>query len=744
MNLRLIARWRNRFFCASVVGLALMTNMHAQTVSSKYEPSWESLKRYETPDWFRDAKFGIFIHWGVYSVPAFGNEWYAREMYTNGSESFTHHVSTYGPQSKFGYKDFIPKFRAEKWDPDAWAELFVQSGAKYVVPVAEHHDGFAMYDCSLSRWNAVQMGPKRDIVGELATAVRKKGLIFGLSSHRAEHWWFMNQGKLFDSDVNDSAYADLYGPARLETEQPDKAHLDNWYARCMELVNKYHPDLFWFDWWIEQPAFAPYLQRFTADYYNEAAKWGKEVVINYKYAAFADHTAVLDIERGRLDETRMLPWQTDTSIGKKSWGYIVGEENKSPNEIVDELADIVSKNGCLLLNIGPKPDGTISDEQQQVLRDIGAWLKVNGEAIYNTRPWVVAGEGTTQQGQEGMFSEQRGQPYTFEDIRFTTRDGYVYAIILAWPGASCQIRNIRPDPDSRINLLGYGRALEWKWDDQTGLRVNMPADLQQEERRPCKYAYVLKVKGKAVPVLPRPSILVGNEVAGGACIFTDTVAVQLRSEQPGAQVFFTLDGTPPSAKSTRYTGPFMVSVSATLRAIAMSTGFVQSLPAQAVLRRTKVTNIKSISYKNPYSSKHHADGDLTLLDGERGSNNLDDGRWLGFESTDADMIIELSEPRQVHSVSVGCLQNQSSWIFLPQAVDIDVSQDGKVFHTAARFDAGQAIESSAVEHKEFSLTIGGDPVRFLRIHAANVGTCPPWHKGAGGKAWLFLDEVVFN
>src|SRR6266545_697866 len=181
---------------------------------STFEPTWESLQGYTTPHWYEDAKFGIFIHWGVYAVPAFGNEWYPRNMYIQGSEEFEHHVATYGPQTEFGYKDFIPQLTAANFDADAWAALFKQAGAKFVVPVAEHHDGFQMYDSALSEWNAARMGPKRDIIGELAAATRKQGMVFGLSSHRAEHWFFFDGGAKFESDVQDPRYAELYGPAQ--------------------------------------------------------------------------------------------------------------------------------------------------------------------------------------------------------------------------------------------------------------------------------------------------------------------------------------------------------------------------------------------------------------------------------------------------------------------------------------------------------------------------------------------------
>ena len=205
-----------------------------------YQPTWESLSNYHCPEWYRDAKFGIFIHWGVYSVPGFGSEWYPRQMYDrNDTAVFNHHVRTYGTQDKFGYKDFIPMFKAEKFNADQWIEIFKKAGAKYVVPVAEHHDGFAMYHTSLSKWNAYDMGPRRDIIGELAAAARKQGLIFGLSSHRIEHWFFFSEGKKFKSDVLDPAYADFYGPAM---DQRDTAistvFMNDWLLRCTELVDK--------------------------------------------------------------------------------------------------------------------------------------------------------------------------------------------------------------------------------------------------------------------------------------------------------------------------------------------------------------------------------------------------------------------------------------------------------------------------------------------------------------------------
>jgi alpha-L-fucosidase len=420
-------------------------------------------------------------------------------MYLEKEAIFKHHVARYGPQSKFGYKDFIPQFKAEKYDPNAWATLFKSAGAKFVVPVAEHHDGFPMYDCSFTEWSAAKMGPKRDVVGDLANAVRKQGMRFGASSHRAEHWWFFDGGTRFDSDVKDSRYAGLYGPARprrlpdaKRDNQPDRAYLNDWLARTSELVDKYKPELVWFDWWIEEPVFEPYLQRFASFYYNRGVEWRRGgVAINYKNKAFPEKTAVLDIERGKLDAIRPMVWQTDTSIGLRSWGYIENEEFRSPDSLVDDLVDIVSKNGLLLLNIGPRPDGTIPEEAQKALLGVGKWLQLNGEAIYGTRPWKVFGEGPTQV-LKGGFTDRKQRPFTAEDVRFTRKGNTVYAILLDWPGGkaitvkSIIAANLGTRKIASVSLLGYKGHLQWK-PGADGLAVTLP------NVRPCDYACTLKI-----------------------------------------------------------------------------------------------------------------------------------------------------------------------------------------------------------------------------------------------------------
>jgi alpha-L-fucosidase len=465
-----------------------------------FQPNWDSLKGYKIPDWYQDAKFGIFIHWGVYSVPAFGNEWYPRNMYLQGTPEFKHEVETYGPQTKFGYKDFIPQFHAEHFDPTAWAALFKESGAKYVIPVSEHHDGFPMFYSDLTDWCAGKMGPKRDIIGDLAKAIRAEGLHFGASNHRAEHYWFMDGGRMFPSDVQDAKYAAFYGPAHVAPTgqkpedkgvlHPDTAYLNDWLARAGEMVDRYHPELVYFDWWVEQPEFQPYLQRFAAFYYNQAAKQGVEPVLFRKNDAFPDGTTVLDIERGQLDQIRAQHWQTDTSISNASWGYVKNDTYKSAESIVWQLVDIVSKNGNLLLNIGPKSDGTIPDEAQTILKQIGAWLKVNGEAIYGTRPWTTYGEGPTKVV-AGSFHDTESSAFTAQDIRFTTKNGVIYAIALGWPqDGRVTVHSLGTGSNFKagdVTLLGGSAKVEFK-QDADGLHLELPTRPEAD-----MYAYSFRI-----------------------------------------------------------------------------------------------------------------------------------------------------------------------------------------------------------------------------------------------------------
>lgn len=454
-----------------------------------YKPTWESLSAYEPPRWYRNAKFGIFIHWGIYSVPAFSNEWYSRNMYIKGSPEYEHHIKTYGEHKDFGYKDFIPMFKAEKFNPSEWAELFKAAGANYVVPVAEHHDGFQMYRSEISHWNAYEMGPKRDVLGELKTACEGCGMQIGASTHRIEHWFFMGHGKEFDSDIKDPMQrGDFYWPAMPEQDhqnifskpEPTEEFLQDWLVRTCEIIDRYHPKVLYFDWWIQHSSCKPYLKKLAAYYYNRAQEWGEQVVINYKHDAFLFGTAVPDVERGQFADVKPYFWQTDTAIALNSWCYTENNQFRPAEDILCDLVDIVSKNGCLLLNVGPKEDGTISQEDREILLKIGEWMKTNGEAIYETGVWRKYGEGPTRIV-EGQFSDGIKKNFTSEDFRFTTSKGKLYAIALKCSdnGEYC-IHSLGEQDASRqanfhgiikgVETLGTTEKTQWRRDSQ-GLHI---------------------------------------------------------------------------------------------------------------------------------------------------------------------------------------------------------------------------------------------------------------------------------
>ena len=447
-----------------------------------YTADWTSLEKYEVPEWYLDMKFGIYFHWGPYSVPAHETEWYSHWMYASDHPIRQHHEATYGPLQEFGYKDFIPQFTAEKFDAADWADLFVEAGAQFAGPVAEHADGFAMWDSKLTRWDAAEMGPKRDIVGEMEAAIKQRGLKFILTYHR--HWlyaWYPTWDE--HTDAGNPEFADLYGPRVPEgsfvmaeeptSPLPDSAFNQEWLDRLNELMDNYEPDIMWFDNKMDIIDEA-YRKRFLANFYNQAAQSGREVVCTYKFHDLPAGTAVLDLERSRMKDKKDFPWLTDDSIDWEAWCHISHPRYKSTNRLIDFLVDVVSKNGAVLLNITPTAEGVIPEAVRQRLQEVGAWLNINGEAIYGTRPWQIYGEGPAEVV-EGHLSEKKNADHTEKDIRFTTKGEVLYAIVLDWPSEAIQIRSLSPENRTikSLKLLGSDETIQWH-QDQHGLRIEVP------------------------------------------------------------------------------------------------------------------------------------------------------------------------------------------------------------------------------------------------------------------------------
>jgi alpha-L-fucosidase len=526
----------------SVASLGLVASLPARAVdlapsgfadvaTGPFDPTMASLeKNYQAPEWFRDAKFGIWAHWGPQCVPEAG-DWYARNMYIEGDRQYKHFQDNYGHQADAGFIDLLPKWKAENWNPDALLDLYVAAGAKYFVTMANHHDNFDNYDSKFHDWNSTRIGPKADIVGTWEKAARKRGLKFGVSNHSAHTWhWFQTA---YGYDVAGARKAERYDAFKLNKldgrgkwwegldpqeyyagavyalpngfgdkddaaawhqlndrvwdENPpvqNPAFTRQWYLRCKDLIDSYKPDLVYFDNY-KLPLGQAGID-IAAHYYNASLKWhdGKpNAVINIKPQGPFNGGAVADIERGLRSDISVEPWQTDTCIGDWHYNRARYEEKGylPAADVIHRLCDIVSKNGNLLLSIPVRPDGTIDTEEQRVLAGITSWMSRFSEAIYETRPWTRFGEGPTQVG-TGMFGEKDQKPFTAEDIRFTTKAGHLYAMTLGQPqGKTVTIAGLSRGKTGaskavkRVEVVGQAEPLAFK-QDASGLHISFGPD----------------------------------------------------------------------------------------------------------------------------------------------------------------------------------------------------------------------------------------------------------------------------
>ncbi len=461
-----------------------------------YTADWESLAKHPaSPVWFQDAKLGIYFHWGVYSVPAYGSEWYPRNMHLEGHHIYNHHLETYGHPSEFGYHDFVPMFKAEHFDAAEWADLFQKAGARFAGPVAEHHDGFAMWDSEATPWNVADMGPEKDITGLLAAELKKRDMKLITTFHHAKQlqrhdsihseghepykWSHYPYDEAMPTSSEDEKLQYLYG--NMPAEQ---WYEEIWYGKLKEVIDQYQPDIIWFDYVLDQIP-EEYRQKFSAYYLNEAEKWDKEVVIVRKQEDLPINYTVDDLEKSRKNRIGEEPWMTDETISKGSWCYTENLDIKTSADVLHVLIDIVSKNGVLLLNVSPMADGSIPENQKKVLTDMGMWLDAFGESIYETRPWYTFGEGPTKEP-EGHFKNHQEFlkiKYSAKDVRYTTKDKVIYATLLGWPGGGEEISFTAFAADklpealeiASVTLMGSKTELEWNL-SEAGLSLITPGE----------------------------------------------------------------------------------------------------------------------------------------------------------------------------------------------------------------------------------------------------------------------------
>jgi alpha-L-fucosidase len=649
-------------------------------------------------EWWRDARFGMFIHWGVYSVPA---GVYKGEDVNGIAEWIMFQADI--PVEE--YEKYPPQFNPTKFDAREWVRIAKDAGMKYIVITSKHHDGFSMWDSETSDYNIVDATPyDKDVLKELARECETAGIKLCFY-HSILDW----HHPLANED-GFSEYRETYLKPQLK-----------------ELLTEYGDiGVLWFDGeWIPE-----WTEAQGKQLYNYVRSFQPDIIINNRVGKGRKGMQGMNKDGGYagdfgtpeqeiLETASDLDWESCMTMNS-SWGFKKSDDNwKSAEVLIHNLVDIAAKGGNYLLNVGPNALGEIPVESVERLAEMGEWMDVNGEAIYGTNKFDA-------------YMEQ-------EIVRYTQKGAAVYTTFLEWPGETFTLKYVQPEKNSKILLLGYDQALDWVWIEEKGLTITFPKDLQKETNRPTKYAWTLKMHASVAEVVELPVISSPRIENAKKELFGDEIEIKLSTSTTDAKIHYTLNGKTPDNSSPVYEQPIVLKESTVVKTFAEKAGVIDSPVTHAEFIRTN--KFKSLDLKSEISPNYPALGKLSLSDNVRASTDFHDGNWLGFEGNDFEVVIDLGEERAIKKIRTGFLQNIGSWIFHPQKLEYLLSDDG-VTYTSVYLYKHTTVESDEDVINDFSFKARNKKAHFLKIKATSMGTCPEWHGGAGGKAWLFVDEVM--
>ncbi len=659
--------------------------------------------------WWREAGFGMFIHWGIYAVPA--GEW-------NGQTNHAEWIMKTARIPVQEYEKFALQFNPVKFNADEWVRLAKQAGMKYLVITAKHHDGFCLWNSKVSDYDVIDRTPfKRDILKEVSQACKKYGVRFCVY-YSIMDWHHPDAQRLNFPDYESSANPNF------------KRYVEDYLKpQLKEIIENYGPiGVLWFDGeWIQE-----WTEEMGKDLYNYVRRLQPDIIVNNRLGGRRGndankHPMIGDFgtpEQVILETLLEQPWESCMTMNDH-WGYNKHDHNfKSPKTIIHNLIDIAAKNGNYLLNVGPKADGTFPEESVKLLQEIGKWMAVNGEVIYGSRFFKPFRE------REDLYL-MRGKDSTT-----------IYLVATQWPGTVLHSRFVQPVKGSPVYLLGRNQALNWQFDLHNGLIIQIPKELQKRENRPVDYAWVFKVNGHKAPVVAQPIVSIAKEKADEEVFFLDTIKVYLSTPTPGAVIRFTLDGSEPNEQSAKYTKPFVLHQSTILKAKAFKEHYLSSYTRVVPFR--KVTRVQRVTFKFPFKEQYSANGELSLFDGQTGGKDYKSGKWLGFEQDDCVVTVDLGKANEIRSVEAGFLHDPKSWIFLPLHMTVELSTDGQHFRKVQQILCPISLKTQGPLRQVFKANFTPQKARFVRVKAKNVEVCPQWHMAHGGKAWIFVDEMIIE